>query len=126
MSGAMRSVMVVCLLGALYGCTTMGESGYSSRMLPVTTPGAAGYGYIPQACLADDMPGSVARLPPGCANELNLVAMAVNKEDLHHGQEMGPAMVAPAVNAVERYLGVKADDEQVRQQELKRESRTAD
>ena len=126
MSGAMRSVMVVCLLGTLYGCTSMSESGYSSRMLPVTTPGAAGYGYIPQACLADDTPGSEARLPPGCANELNLVAMTVNKEDLHRGQEMGPAMVAPAVIAVERYLGVRSDEEQVRQDELKRESRTAD
>jgi len=64
------------------------------------------------------------RLPPGCANALNLAEMVEDQNDLIRGREMGPAFVAPAAAAVERYLGVREEkvEQEDRRKQLERES----
>ena len=125
----MRNVAWPMLLGAvlacMQGCTSMSESGYSARYLPVLDS-AGDLQYVARACLAEDVHGLEDRLPPGCANALNLAEMVVSKEHLKHGQEMGPALVGPAADAVERYLGVGQDLEKPRKERLIQESRTSD
>lgn len=122
-----RSFMTGFLLCCLYGCTSMSESGYSDRYLPVLGQMGAGVHYLPQACVAQDVTmGGQDRLPPGCANALNLTQMIIQSDDIGRGRHMGPALVGPATMAVERYLGVRSDEEKVRQEQLKREAQTAD
>lgn len=117
--------MAIFLVFLMSGCTNMSYSKYSDRYLHYKTQSDTGFGYVPQACMAEDLPGSENYLPPGCANALNLVDMVVEKNDLQHGRKMGPALVSPAVMAVERYLGVRTNEDRSRQEELKRESRTS-
>ncbi len=122
---AAGSVMAMGLGLSLLGCTQMSESGYSDRYRPLMSATETDVRYLPQACLAPDMIGTQARLPPGCANALNLAEMVVDQKDLGRGREMGPALVAPAAAAVERYLGVRDDDNEERRERLERESNIA-
>jgi len=119
---AMRGFMAVALMYCLYGCTSMSRSGYSDSYRPLQAGLQTGLRYLPQACLADDMIGTVSRLPPGCANALNLTEMVIDQRDLSRGREMGPALVAPAASAVEQYLGVRADQDADRRKQLESES----
>lgn len=103
----------VVALFVLGGCSTMATSDYSSRFVGMSNLEGE-TAYMPRACLAaplatSDEPSAV-HLPPGCANALNLLGMVADPQDLIQGREMGPAYVAPAAAAVERYLGVVADD----------------
>lgn len=118
-------MLLSAMLACVQGCTSMSESGYSARYLPIM--GSTGdLQYLPRACLAGDVHGLEDRLPPGCANALNLAEMVVSKGDLKHGQEMGPALVGPAADAVQRYLGVGREVEKPRKERLIQESRTSD
>lgn len=119
---AMRGFMAVALTYCMYGCTSMSQSGYSDSYRPLQAGPQTDLRYLPQACLADDMIGTVARLPPGCANALNLAEMVIDQRDLSRGREMGPALVGPAASAVEQYLGVREDQEANRRKQLESES----
>lgn len=113
---------IAALIGCM-GCTPLMSTAHDATGF-VGLAGRGGHqGYLPQACLAHGTASQGARLPPGCANALNLLGMVANPEDLLRGRAMGPAYVAPAAAAVERYLGVIADDSgQARQARLIEES----
>jgi len=128
--GARRALLALLALALLSSaCTQMATSGYSARHAPVSAwdAGAAEHaGLVPRACLADDVQGDVARLPPGCANALNLMQMVERPADLRQGRQMGPAYGAPAAQAIERYLGVEREEELEarRRERLEREAAT--
>lgn len=126
MKASVRTTICVVALSSMFGCTTMSESDYSARYVSVIGPGGR-IAYVPSTCLADAKARPGGYLPPGCANALNLQGMVVDQRDLLHGQEMGPAFVAPAAAAVERYLGVVPDEgAQARQEHLITESGVSD
>lgn len=64
---------------------------------------------VPEACLIPDPTDKQLgpRLPPGCANNANLVAMAERKGDLVEGRRLGPAPAAPAARAAQKYIYAK-------------------
>lgn len=109
MNRRVRNVICAAALSSMLGCTTMSETGYSPRYAGVAGPGGD-IGYLPRACSTDVGMRPGGFLPPGCANALNLLGMVADKRDLLQGREMGPAFVAPAAAAVERYLGGIQDD----------------
>jgi hypothetical protein len=69
---------------------------------------------MPETCL--DLPADATPdlLPPGCANQLNLLRMVQQPEDLVHGRAMGPALAAPAADAVQHYLQMQQPEERRR------------
>ena len=109
MKTGVRNIICAAALSSMLGCTTMSETSYSPRYVGVVGPGGD-IGYLPRACLSDVGMRPGGFLPPGCANALNLLGMVADKRDLLQGREMGPAFVAPAAAAVERYLGGIQDD----------------
>jgi hypothetical protein len=61
----------------------------------------------PEACLTPDPtaePILGQNLPPGCANNYNLMRMTEHQEDLVRGRRLGAAPAAPAVRAAQRYI----------------------
>jgi hypothetical protein len=44
------------------------------------------------------------RLPPGCANNANLLAMTEHKRDVVHGRKLGAAPASPSARAAQRYI----------------------
>jgi hypothetical protein len=69
-----------------------------TRMHPVTWP---------EACLVPDPtaePLLGQSLPPGCANNYNLLQMTEHQDDLARGRRLGAAPAAPAVRAAQRYI----------------------
>jgi hypothetical protein len=78
--------------------------------VPVASPDHSGRVYherVPEACLVPDptdkgLGGN--RLPPGCANNANLVAMAERKRDVTKGRKLGPAPAAPSARAAQKYI----------------------
>ncbi|MBO0736944.1 MAG: hypothetical protein J2P48_10305 [Alphaproteobacteria bacterium] len=65
------------------------------------------YELVPKACLVPDptdtgLGGS--RLPPGCANNANLLAMAERKKDVIKGRKLGDAPAAPSARAAQKYI----------------------
>ncbi|TLX56898.1 hypothetical protein DN824_13665 [Stutzerimonas nosocomialis] len=120
--GRARASTLVCVM-LLAGCQTHLEprdypSGYGTLI------GSDGQTVLlPQACLAPVVPdepgdGSAPRLPPGCANSLNLLQMVERREDLLEGRATGPAMAAPVGRAAQYYLhGVQTEEQRRRQQE---------
>jgi hypothetical protein len=61
---------------------------------------------VPEACLVRDPTDTQLgpRLPPGCANNANLLAMVEKKRDLVHGRKLGAAPAAPSARAAQRYI----------------------
>jgi hypothetical protein len=64
------------------------------------------YELVPAACLTPDPTDNQLgpRLPPGCANNANLLAMVERKSDLVRGRELGPAPALPSVRAAKIYV----------------------
>jgi hypothetical protein len=64
------------------------------------------YELVPEACLTpdptDDQLGP--RLPPGCANDANLLAMVERKQDVVHGRKLGAAPASPSARAAQKYI----------------------
>jgi len=60
----------------------------------------------PEACLTPDPTDTQLgpRLPPGCANNANLLAMVERKRDVVRGRKLGPAPASPSARAAQRYL----------------------
>jgi type IV pilus biogenesis protein CpaD/CtpE len=65
-----------------------------------------GYQLVPEACLTPDPTDNQlgARLPPGCANNANLLAMVERKRDLVEGRKLGPAPALPSARAAKKYI----------------------
>jgi hypothetical protein len=64
------------------------------------------YELAPEACLVPDPTDAELgpRLPPGCANNANLLVMAERKRDVVHGRKLGAAPAAPSARAAQRYI----------------------
>jgi hypothetical protein len=98
-------------LSALAACADLPPD-YSPHFaqVPVVSPArpdrAVRYELMPEACLVPDPTDTQLgpRLPPGCANNANLLAMAEHKRDVVHGRELGPAPAAPSARAAQRYI----------------------
>ena len=70
-------------------------------------PGRVHYELVPEACLNPDLSDTGLggpRLPPGCANNANLLAMAERKKDVVTGRKLGPAPGGPSARAADAYL----------------------
>jgi hypothetical protein len=65
-----------------------------------------GYRLVPEACLTPDPTDTQLgpRLPPGCANNANLLAMTERKGDVVQGRELGPAPASPTARAAQTYI----------------------
>jgi len=77
--------------------------------VPVASPGRPDrvrYVLAPDACLMPDPTDKQLgpRLPPGCANAANLLAMTERKHDLVEGRRLGAAPAAPAARAAQKYV----------------------
>jgi hypothetical protein len=64
------------------------------------------YELVPEACLVPDPTDTELgpRLPPGCANNANLLTIAERKRDAVHGRKLGAAPAAPSARAAQRYI----------------------
>jgi type IV pilus biogenesis protein CpaD/CtpE len=65
------------------------------------------YELAPKSCLVPDptdtgLGGS--RLPPGCANNANLLAMVERKKDVVKGRKLGAAPASPSARAAQKYI----------------------
>jgi type IV pilus biogenesis protein CpaD/CtpE len=102
----MASVLAVAVLPA---CAERPPD-YSPHyvQVPVTSQNRVShYALTPEACLVPDptdtgLGGS--RLPPGCANNANLLAMAEQKRDLVKGRKLGAAPASPSARAAQKYI----------------------
>jgi len=100
----------VILLLPLAACVRMPPD-YSPNYsyVPVASPyegGRVRYVLAPDACLRPD-PTDIQlgpRLPPGCANAANLLAMTERKRDVVQGRKLGLAPAAPAARAAQKYI----------------------
>jgi hypothetical protein len=65
-----------------------------------------GYELVPESCLTPDPTDTELgpRLPPGCANDANLLAMIERKRDLVQGRKLGPAPALPSARAAQKYI----------------------
>ena len=101
---------IVVLLLPLAACVRVPPD-YSSNYsyVPVASPydpGRVRYVLAPDACLRPD-PTDIQlgpRLPPGCANAANLLAMTERKHDVVQGRKLGLAPAAPAARAAQKYI----------------------
>jgi hypothetical protein len=66
----------------------------------------ARYQLVPESCLVPDPTDTQLgpRLPPGCANNANLLAMVEKKRDVVRGRKLGAAPAAPSARAAQRYI----------------------
>ena len=93
---------------ALAACADL-PADYSPNFaqVPVVSPDrVARYQLVPESCLVRDPTDTQLgpRLPPGCANNANLLAMVEKKRDLVHGRKLGAAPAAPSARAAQRYI----------------------
>lgn len=67
---------------------------------------AVRYELVPEACLTPDPTDTQlgARLPPGCANNANLLAMVEKKRDVVKGRKLGAAPASPSARAAQKYI----------------------
>lgn len=75
--------------------------------VPVVSPDrVVRYQLVPESCLVPDPTDTqlAPRLPPGCANNVNLLAMVEQKRDVVHGRKLGAAPAAPSARAAQRYI----------------------
>jgi hypothetical protein len=95
----------------LAGCADLPPD-YSPHFaqVPVVSPAqpdrVVRYEFVPEACLVADPTDTQLgpRLPPGCANNANLLAMVERKRDVVHGRKLGAAPAAPSARAAQRYI----------------------
>jgi hypothetical protein len=98
-------------LAALAACAELPPD-YSPHFVqvPVVSPTrpdrVVRYELVPEACLVPDPTDTELgpRLPPGCANNANLLTMAEQKRDVVHGRKLGAAPAAPSARAAQRYI----------------------
>jgi hypothetical protein len=64
------------------------------------------YQLVPEACLTPDPTDTQLgpRLPPGCANNANLLAMVERKRDVVQGRAFGRSPASPSARAAQRYI----------------------
>ncbi|HKD28092.1 MAG TPA: hypothetical protein VKC66_19565 [Xanthobacteraceae bacterium] len=99
------------VLLALPSCAELPPD-YSPRFVevPIVSPGRPGrvahHAIVPEACLIPDPTDTQfgPRLPPGCANNANLLVMVEKKRDVIHGRKLGAAPAAPSARAAQRYI----------------------
>ena len=98
------------LLLPLAACTQVPPD-YSPNYsyVPVASPNRPDhvrYVLAPDACLTPDPTDQQLgpRLPPGCANAANLLAMTERERDLVDGRKLSAAPAAPAARAAQRYI----------------------
>jgi hypothetical protein len=104
------TVSAIALL-ALAACAELPPD-YSPHFAhaPVVSPArpdrVVRYELMPEACLVPDPTDTQLgpRLPPGCANNANLLTMVEHKRDVVHGRKLGPAPAAPSARAAQRYV----------------------
>jgi hypothetical protein len=111
MSKLLRLAAAAVAVMAVPACAPLPPE-YSSHYVQVPVesqkhPGKVTYVLVPEACLNPD-PSDTGlggpRLPPGCANNANLLAMAERKKDLVAGRHLGPAQGGPPAKAADAYL----------------------
>ncbi len=77
---------------------------------PVVSPArhdrAVRHELVPESCLTPDPSDKLLgpRLPPGCANDANLLAMVERKRDVVHGRKPGAAPASPSARAAQKYI----------------------
>lgn len=99
------------ILSALAACAELPPD-YSPHFVqvPIASPKrpdhVVRYELTPEACLVPDLTDTELgpRLPPGCANNANLLAMVEQKRDVVHGRKLGAAPAAPSARAAQRYI----------------------
>jgi hypothetical protein len=99
------------IVSALAACAELPPD-YSPRFVqvPIVSPTrperVIRYELVPEACLVPDPTDTQLgpRLPPGCANNANLLAMVEQKRDVVHGRKLGAAPAAPSARAAQRYI----------------------
>jgi hypothetical protein len=65
------------------------------------------YELAPKACLVPDPTDTGfggSQLPPGCANNANLLAMVERKKDVVKGRKLGAAPASPSARAAQKYI----------------------
>jgi hypothetical protein len=110
----MRRRHALALTASLLGGCAQIPSTPSSEFVAVPVPVTDRYGITrmhpetwPEACLTPDPtaePILGQYLPPGCANNYNLLRMTEHQDDLVRGRKLGAAPAAPAVRAAQRYI----------------------
>jgi hypothetical protein len=114
MRRCLRSALSIACLAGLAACNN-GElpPDYSPKYVrvPVVTPDdpyRTKYILAPEACLHKD-PKAPDKLPPGCANNYNLMQMTEQKRDLTQGRKTGPADAKASVDAAQKYYNRNSD-----------------
>ena len=87
--------------------------------------------FVPDACRRVTEEGQpvdereLLPLPPGCANNANLLQMVERRGDLRRGRQSGPTLAAPVGRAAQSYLeGFETDEKRRRRQEQAAQSDT--
>lgn len=133
----MNGSAVMTRLGLLSTCLLLGAC-QTELQSPDYSPGyrtiVDGNGQtllVPDACrrVTDEgQPVDEAELlplPPGCANNANLLQMIERRGDLLRGRQTGPTLAAPVGRAAQSYLeGFETDEKRRRRQEQAAQSDT--
>jgi hypothetical protein len=101
-----------CALAALALSACAMPPDYSPHyvQVPVVSPDrphrAVRHELVPEACLVPDPTDTQLgpRLPPGCANNANLLAMVERERDVVHGRKLGRALASPSARAAQKYI----------------------
>lgn len=112
---------LLCAL-SIAGCETDLKQSEYSQDYGVNVPQR--HTPFPDACLEAAGEGISSRLPPGCANALNLMRMVERPGELQKGTNPGPALAAPVGQAVRQYLTPDEAKDEERRQQLEREAST--
>jgi hypothetical protein len=96
---------------ALCGCADIPpdrEATYSYIAVPSPKrPYRVRYVLMPDSCYTPDPTAAIPTgvlLPPGCANDINLLRMTERERDLVEGRRLGRAVSAPTARAAQRYI----------------------
>lgn len=133
----MNGSAVMTRLGLLSTCLLLGAC-QTELQSPDYSPGyqtiVDGNGQtllVPDACRRftdEGQPVDEAELlplPPGCANNANLLQMVERRGDLLRGRQTGPTLAAPVGRAAQSYLeGFETDEKRRRRQEQAAQSDT--
>ena len=114
---------LMCSALSIAGCETDLKQSEYSQDYGVNLPER--HTPFPEACLESAGEGLSSRMPPGCANALNLMRMVERPSELQKGTDPGPALAAPVGQAVTRYLTPDEAKEEDRRQQLEQEAATA-
>lgn len=107
-----RRLLVGACLVALVGCKTHLDPVSYSPDYTALTRADGRVEWVPVQCLQPvahdqfeaDEETFIPSLPPGCANNLNLLQMVEQRPDLMQGRSSGPTMAAPVGRAAQVYI----------------------